>query len=73
MSPEYASSSGEAGEVALACTLAATSYLEHPGDDERAARSIAARLGWSSERARWCIAVNRERVDQLVEEMRAHG
>ena len=41
----------EGSEVAAALNAAAASYVQDPGDDERAAMAIATRVGWSLVRA----------------------
>jgi hypothetical protein len=54
------------GEVGRALHVAAESYRSRPGDDERAARAVSAALGWSLARARWCIDVNRDWLQEFL-------
>jgi hypothetical protein len=57
---------GRDGEVARALSLAAASLLSHPGDTERAARTIQSQLGWSFERGRWFIQINRDHLSSAT-------
>jgi hypothetical protein len=62
--------SSESQEYLAALDLAASSLLDHPGDEDAAAEQVSTALGWSRERARWFLAVNAEKLEQLSGELR---
>jgi hypothetical protein len=60
-------------EVSRALNAAADSYRLHPGDDERATRAASAAVGWTLARARWCLEVNRERLQAMLSDPEGGG